>query len=430
MAFTHAIVTQSLTATGGGTTDFTSSGFGTPDAAVLIYNSARSGANPGAGLSCGVGLWDGTNQRGVSVTAADAVGISGTARYQRDDYIAPIGASGSSNWAAGFQASAITDGIRLTMAVDNTTNPRYATVLLLKGISAKVLTFTPNSSQNGTATCASLGFAPGALIALSIGHTANSANSGSARTTGAVFSFGAALSGGTHRMAAWASEHTAADSDPTALFSESRLAAEVAAGALGWSLEVTSWGSDDFTATTRDAGTGGDTVYVLALGGADLAAAIGTITTATSTGAVDTATTGVDPDVLLLAMTASDTAGSIKTDAQASSIGFGFANATVQAGFACVDEDAAATMNAESEYSATDALLIRASTSGTGSVLVSADAAMGAEEFTLDYSVADATARKGWYLALGQAVGGGGGAAVSLLGGLTRSNLTQGRLVA
>ena len=46
MAIETAVIRQALTATLNGTTDFTSSGFGTPTAAVVFMNRAGDGFNP------------------------------------------------------------------------------------------------------------------------------------------------------------------------------------------------------------------------------------------------------------------------------------------------------------------------------------------------------------------------------------------------
>lgn len=409
MAAVYAVVTQALTATASGTTDLTSSGFGTPTAAILLFSSANSTNNPQSSGSIGVGLWDGTNQRGVSVYTEDNVADSNAYRAQRDDYavVAASASSASTVMAFGYTASAITDGLRLTLSVDNTGVQRYCTAILIKGVSAKVTTVTPNATQNSTAASSSLGFAPSLLVATTTGHTGNSPNSGAPQLAPAVISFGAASSDGTHRMSAWSAANVSATAANTALFSETRCVGQIAGGALSWAGEITTWGADTFTVTTRDGGSGSDVFYALALGGADLEALIGTITTATSTGAVDTTTTGIDPAALLLAMTSSDTAGTIKTDSQSNSLSFGAASSTVEAGFALVDEDGAGTINSESSYSSTKTLHMRASASGTTSTLIEADASLGAEKFTLDYTTVSGTARKGWYLALGTPSSGG-----------------------
>lgn len=405
MAQAVAVVNATLTATGSGTTDFTSSGFGTPTAAIIVMSLANTGSNPQAGAALSIGFWDGTNQCSHSINSFDAQGTSVTYRTSRNDYAA-VNVVSSTGWSLGFQASSITDGIRLTMAVDNTSAQRYATVILLKGVSAKIARLTLNSTVNSTATTGSLGFAPTAAIVLGSGTAGNTANSGSSQRASALLSFGAATDDGTHRMLAWTSESNTATATLTALYSETRAAAQVFGGAENWSAEVTAWGSDDLTMTSRTAGSGGDDVDILCLGGADLSLLLGTLTTATSTGSVDVATTGIDPDAVLLCL-GNTSSTTIASDGTASGISVGISDGTTHGSYAIVDEDAADTTNAESAYSSSNAVQSRTSASGTASDLVVGAVSMGSELFAVNYTTVSGTARKGWWLAFGPAAGGG-----------------------
>ena len=406
MAQSVAVVNATLTATASGTTDFTSSGFGTPSAAIVIVGNGNTTNNPQAGLGLSIGLWDGTNQCVHSISAFDALGTSSAFRVSRNDYIAAINST-TTAWGIGFQASAApSDGIRLTMAVDNTGAQRYATVILLNGVSAKIVRLTLNSTVNGTATTGSLGFAPTAAIVLGSGMSGNSPNSGSAQTASALMSFGAATDDGTHRMLAWISENAAATATLTALYSETRAAAQVVGGAESWSAEVTAWGADDLTMTSRTAGSGGDDVDILCLGGADLSLLLGTLTTATSTGSADVTTTGIDPAAVLLCL-GNTSSTTIASDATASGISVGISDGTTHGGYADVDEDAADTTNTESAYSSANAVYSRTSASGTASNLVVGAVSMGTGKFSVNYTTVSGTARKGWFLAFGPASGGG-----------------------
>ncbi len=404
MAQTTAVITQSLP-NAAGSVDFTSSGFGTPTAAIILYGDANTTNNPQASSGIGVGFWDGTNVRTMSLWAQDGAAATLAKRIARTDVAAAI-ANGGSTWSCSYTISNITDGVRLTLSTDNTTLDRYATVILLAGVSAKVLSLTTNATVDTGTTSASLGFAPDLILTTCIGFTGQTPNSGTTQTSTGLLSFGLAASDGTHRMSAWQILQSASVETVSAYFSEAYCAGQLSATAIDYGIEITAWGSDDFTATSRIAGTGSDLIYVLALGGADLSFLAGTITTATSTGAVDTTTTGIDPSAVLLGMTAVDTAATIKTDSQASSFSIGAASSTVNGGFAAVDEDNAGTSNADSAYSATKALYLRTSASGTSSDLVAADVTPATGKFTTNYTTVSATARKGWYLAFGTASGG------------------------
>ena len=422
MAQNVAVVNATLTATGSGTTDFTVSGFGTPSAAIVIVGDAASGFNPQASAGVSVGFWDGTNQCVHSIRAFDALGTTSTYRLSRNDYAAAFVGT-SSTWSAGYSASAITDGIRLTMGVDNTSAQRFATVILLSGVSAKITRLTLSSSTNGTATTGSLGFAPTAAIVLGSGLAGNTAASGSTQSANALLSFGAATSDGAHRMIAWASSDSTATATVTSLYSETRLASQVSAGTDSWSAEVTTWGADSLTMTSRTGGSGGDDVDILCLGGADLSLLLGTLTTATSTGSADVTTTGIDPDAVLLCL-GNTSSTTIASDGTASGFAVGASDGTTHGGYALVDEDAADTTNTESSYSSANAVYSRTSSGGTASDLVVGAVSMGAEKFSVNYTTVSGTARKGWFLAFGPASVGASGRTGSLsatLGALTSS---------
>jgi hypothetical protein len=391
MAQKAAVVRATLGSTLNATTDFTSSGFGTVSAAIIIASSANTGANPDSNLGFHVGFWDGTNQRASLITAVDAGGTTATARMSDDSY-AVVG-TGPSGWAA----SAITDGIRLTLNPDATSIGRYCTVILLGGISAKVLTFTPNATQNSTQASASLGFAPKLVFFTSIGNTTADTASG---TLEAQLSFGFAADDTTHRMVAFSSKHGAADEDATIQYSETRAVGQVVSGSLVWSGEVTTFGADTFTMTTRDGGTSSDVTFALALGGTDLSFDTGTLTTLTSTG-TDVISTGIAPDAVL-AMLSTVASTTIAADSTANGFMVGMADDTNEYSHSVFVEDGAATTNAESIASASNLINLDSSSSGSRTDLVTGTVAFDADSFDVTYSAVSGTARKGWWVAFGR----------------------------
>ena len=205
-------------------------------------------------------------------------------------------------------------------------------------------------------------------------------------------------------MIAWASSDSTATGTITSLYSETRLASQVSAGTESWSAEVTTWGADSLTMTSRTGGSGGDDVDILCLGGADLSLLLGTLTTATSTGSADVTTTGIDPDAVLLCL-GNTSSTTIASDGTASGISVGASDGTTHGGYASVDEDGADTTNAESAYSSSNAVYSRTSSGGTASDLVVGSVSMGAEKFSVNYTTVSGTARKGWFLAFGPASG-------------------------
>lgn len=393
-----------MTATGAGTTDFTKASFGAVAAAIIIVCEANSTNNPEADAELSIGFWDGTNQRVAMVHDEDNQANSVTGRGS-DDAFAVMTQDASGSY---YTASAITDGIRLTLTTDNTTLQRFCTVILLGGVSAACGTFTPNATQNATQASASLGFAPELIFFLSVGATTADV----AVSTQGIWSFGFAASDGTHRQMAWGNSHNQALADNNLLYSETRCVGQVFGGAISWSGEVTTFGADTFTMTTRDGATGSDVCFYLALGG-DLSFDCGTLTTPTSTG-VDTINTDVAPDAILLALTTASSTG-VKTNSEANGTMVGLADADGEFSHNISIEDAATTMNTNSAAQAAAVLDLDSSSGGTRTDLCDATvSSLGATSFALNYSAVDATARKGFWVAFG-AAGGGGGDTTSML---------------
>ena len=397
MAQNVAVVRAGLTATGGGTTDFTSTGFGTPTAAIIIACNANTTNNPEVNFSLSIGFWDGTNQRAIGVSALDNVATTDTFRISDDSYgLLPIG--GATN---AYTISAVTDGIRLTFSVDNTGLSRYATVILLSGVSAKALTFTPNATQNSTTESASLGFAPKLVFFTTIGDTtADVAIEGICS-----MSFGVAAADGTHRMLGFGSVDNAADETATIQYSETRCVGDAYNNTLSWAGEVTTFGADTFTMTTRDGASGSDVCFALALGGADLSYDLGTLTTPTSTG-VQTTATDISPDAVL-AMLSTATSTTIETGSGANGMMLGMSNGTDQFTHTMFVEDGAATTNTGSVATATKFIDLDSSSGAARTDLVVGTVTMDTDSFDIDFTTVDATARKGWWVAFGAAAAGG-----------------------
>lgn len=400
MAQTVKVVRNTLSATSGGTADFTSSGFGTPTAAIIIVGEANTTNNPSNGAGIGVGFWDGTNQRVVSVFDEDNQSTTITRRNSDDSYGAKLTDSAATPAVAAYTISAVTDGIRLTLSVDNTTVERYCTVILLAGVSGVSGTFTPNATQNNTQESASLGFAPKLVFFASIGDTVADRDS----QTNAILSFGFAEQGGTHRAVLWGAVSGAADEAATVKYSEDRCVGQAFNGTLTWAGEVTTFGVDTFTMTTRDGASGSDVCFYLALGG-DVSFDCGTLTTRTGTGD-DVNATDIAPDALLLMLSGASST-TLATDSKANSLMLGMADDDGEFSHNIIVEDAAATSNTASQASATACVDLDSSAAAAKTDLCDATATLNASDFTLNYTVVDGTARKGWWVAFGTAAAGG-----------------------
>ena len=411
MAQETAVVRGTLSATASGTTDFTSSGFGTPTAAIVITCAAYTTSNPAVDAVMSIGFWDGTDQRAVGVQSFDnrSTTVEKRASSDSDGLIFHLGLNHSDTQR--YTISAITDGIRLTNTEDLTSVNRYCTVILIKGVDAKVLTFTPNSTQDGTATTSSLGFEPKAVFAIGLGAT-----TADYEEAHAMITFGAATEDGTERCWLQGHNNNVSVSDCTMLFSEDYHAGQVWSGTDYWHAEVTTWGSDDLTVTTRDAGTGGDVYFMLILGGDDVKVELGTITTPASTG-TDATTTTDEPEALLITMcTCPNT--SLQSNFNAEGVSIGLSDGTNDYCHSAAAQDGADTTNTGSEASATRIVELREDDINTDVANASVDS-FNSTDFTLDWTTVPGTARKGWYASFGKTAAPAGGlkaGTLSLLG--------------
>lgn len=388
-------VVQGLLPAAAGSVDITSSGFGTVAGAIIIACNAASGATPAADCVGSVGFWDGTNQRVMSYASDDAGANSNTSRSS-DDALAVIAAKASGIQAT-YSVASITDGIRLTMVLDATGVQRYVTVILFGGVSVLVGTFTPNATQNATQASDSLGFAPKLAFFATIGTTAADAD----RTSVAVWSFGWAEIGGTHRAMALRYGDGVGTETASQKYWEDRCVGQVSATAVLWSGEVTAWGADTFTMTTRDAATGSVVCFFMALGGADISYDTLTFDTRTTTGDTVLAT-DVTPESVLLTLT-TNASTTIATNAEANGLSFGLADANGQFSHATSVENAATVMSTDSAAQTAAAIDLDSSAAGARTDLCSGTAALNAADVTLTYSTVDGTARKGFGLVFGPA---------------------------
>jgi len=371
-----------------GSTDFTVSGFGTPAAAIVVFGEANSGSNPQVDGGMGIGFWDGTTQNVARNNNVDGGATSDGLRAQVSGLIAY-----SSTLGAEYTISNITDGVRITLTSGASSRDRFATVMLFAGVSAKAGMFTPNATQDSTASSASLGFAPKIVFVTCVGLGGDGSG-----TDHSILTFGfadATMNRGILRS----SELAISDESATIWASETRCCGQLLAGGLTWAGEITTLGADTFTMTTRDGGSGGDTVFYLALGGADCSFDVGTLTTPTATGDSVNAT-DTSPDALLL-MLSTATGTTAHTDSGANGSMVGMATDANEYAVGYQVEDGAATMNCNSAYSSAACLNLDSSSAGSLTHMCDATVTLNSNDFTLNYSAVDATARKGWWVAFG-----------------------------
>ncbi len=400
----YKVLRQSLPTTLGGTVDFTSAGFGIVKAAIAIFcECSVNGLRRNAG-SFGVGFWDGTNQAAVGILAKHNRATSSTFRHSS----VTRGAIKPGNNATEYTFSAITDGVRLTLDVDNTGLSRLCTVSLFGGddVTGVVGDFVAHATQNSTTTEAhGLGVTPDVVFFISIGHSSTGASAD------AVISFGVCFKDSSGHLAQrttlWRSNDAQATSEVVARLETDSAVGQLGSAGLDWTGEITVLDGTNIECTTRDAGSGSDIVYYLALDLAGAGVVIRTLTTPTSTGDDVLASIGFQPSLQIVSLTkaaAVDTTYVDDADANANSLQVGAADGTNQFSSCAVDEDAKDTTKT---FSVANNKLIDLDDSVAGTAANFIDATLSsfdADGRTLNYSVVDGTSRQGWELLLGTQV--------------------------
>lgn len=381
-----------LSGTLGGTTDFTSSGFGTPTGAIIFLSNANTNNNPQDDLNQTVAFWDGTDVRSASVFADDNQTLTRTYRAASTTavHVTKDGAV-----YGGYTISSITDGIRLTMTQDDTDAPRYATVVLFSGVSAKVGSLTASNTLNGTASSGSIGFAPKLAFLLSTGATTDSHNG-----PPAVLSYGFAdRVSGRQGSVQWGLLDNVSTEGIGLQYSETYSTGQTQNSGIDWAGEVTAWGTDTFTLTTRLNISGNDRVFYLALGGADLSFDTGFLSTPTGTGTQSTDTTVAPSAILGAFSTAAGTA--LETDQDANGISYAAASTGNQFSAGSAGRNGVSTTENHSFASTNRFIDIRTIVSDTVTKLVEGTLSFGSDNFSINYTTVDATPRKGWWAAFG-----------------------------
>ncbi len=165
--------------------DYTYSGFGTPDAAIVIISGADSSNNPRDDGIISIGFMDGTDDISWGVGTEDGITTTNSGRRHDSAGIGRVfygesggGGSGSTT-LADWDATFITDGIRLSIDNDATTTEFRVHVWLMKGVKNAKALFTKDQTIN-------FGFRPSLVFAGTIGQGVSVGN-----TVHGYMSFGA-----------------------------------------------------------------------------------------------------------------------------------------------------------------------------------------------------------------------------------------------
>jgi len=126
-------VVQGAAPTSATTQDFTSSGFGTPKAAIFLIGRGTANGTVADTFNWGLGFTDGTTSHSASVMCEHNAGVADSKRSQQQGELLHIMSdTGALDGAATFD-SWITDGVRIDWSGNALTNAHLVTCILIGG---------------------------------------------------------------------------------------------------------------------------------------------------------------------------------------------------------------------------------------------------------------------------------------------------------
>lgn len=399
MATKAAVVTGLLPTSG--TRNFTSTGFGTVDAAIVFISQANSTNNPTGPLDYSIGFWDGINsvQHAYTNRSDHAVTTTASRRIQKTSIILNTNAN---NIEA--TASAITDGLQLSVT-GSTGVERYITLIFIGGATDVHLAQLELGTGTSAIDVTAPGFKPSLVFFLSNGNS--SANNGTYDTF-ALSSFGAAHNNSSDTITQGAilgrSDDAVSTSNTFCYASHSIVAGQISVtGTPTWTAAISDFDASGFS-ITPSASTSSDVLSYLAIQLADADDAwVDIIDAATSTGNSSQSGLGFSPDAVGLV---GSLTSSLDSAASGRMICLGAGDASTEQSLICCDEDAVTTTDTSSRADTSNILNLRDQNDGVDAV--ASLGSLDSDGFTLSYSDAASSAWKILAFAIGDSTAGGG----------------------
>lgn len=401
MATSSTVVTnQQLPDTIATPKDFTSSGFGSPDAVLLFSSIANLTANPFVtGTQFTIGFWDGTNDYSAGISALSGIVTTNTKRTMSLTDIAALPSINQSNHNLRASASAITDGFRATLTEDNTTLNRYASAVFLKGLTNKYVGYHDMDNTTNANNITAPGFKPDLVLFLGIG------NATALDETAGIFSFGAAHNNSSDVISQGCVSVSSKDNVNTTVSnsyaSNTKCLAEIYDDVVDRTFTASDFDASGFSITQSAVST--NRILYIALEFADPDDVyVGIVDSATGTGNTSYTGTGFTPQTLILGQTMC-TAVDTLSDEGFFAVGVSSGSGNQQC-LDYVDEDGVTTPDAESQRDASNILRIKDDTPAVDAV--AALSSFDSDGWTLNYSDGSASARKMLAIAFGEAPAG------------------------
>ena len=396
MATTFAIV-EAAASTSSSTQDFESSGFGQPDAAIIISNGATSNDGTIADMwRYSIGFTDGTNSRCAFSAARHNRASTSTFRGGVQGVLAHFGDSlfGSEECLADFD-SWLTNGIRFSWS-NNPSSAFRVVVVLIKGGDFSV--GDQDTPSSGTGSVTNLGFEPQTVFFTSSRTSgADFSSTSTRRASHGAWSFGVANDNGSsidQGSLNWLELQSQAAGAPAVDLLQDGMLANPGGGSSGERFSVEDFRATDNGAFTYriDSGSSSKPCAYLACRWDGNSAHVGFDDTPTSTGENAYTDPGFSPVFGLIVASTMDAAG-YANDSDAGAVALSaFTGTTDRHSFSVASEDAADTTNTQSVADSTNALNVDLDT-GAGGYLADLSS-LDSSGFTLDYTATDSTARK------------------------------------
>jgi len=404
------------------TKSFESSGFGTPQAAIIITSMANTTNNPADDSIIGISFTDGTTTQGMSASAEDNQGTTDTYRADSARASLLVDIDGVGTVVAGNFDSWATNGITIDFTTVDGGLAYYLTVILIKGctdydVSRLQLTTTGVNDFTG------IGFKPNLVLTAGVAYNASGIG------TQAVINFGAAHNNssdsvsqgcvayynGAGQTSAVAGTITRNDACLVQIFSDSQAYAGTAQDfdANGFSINTgaDSPGNDYFIAMSLDTGdTNGVSVDV--------------VSSPTSTGTWNVEDPAFEPQAVILGMTGGPTVNTLKTDDPVY-LGIGAFDDTTESCSGIASDDGAGTSDEASNHSTSNAVQVYDYISGYAKHSEGSFSSFDSLGYNMSFpTTVNGTARQWLSIAIKAAAAGGPIEELPPIGSLTLTGIT------
>ena len=342
MSIATAVVTGT-TPTSTGTQSFTSSGFGTPQAALVFISEANTTNNPEVNAGIGIGITDGTTHWAIAMEAVSALSTTKARRSHQNLVCTLINSITSVTRLAGAFSAWTTDGITIDFTTVDGSFAHDITVILINGCDNAYVGANVNTS--GVNDITAVGFKPNLVFSL-----CDYAGAGTGTAFQSIVAFGAAHNNSsdvvTQGWVGFSSQHGQGTEVGTSMTDSGACIGVAHAGSEQFSSVAQDFDASGFSYNVT--GGTGDNVYYLALDTGDTdGVSIDVVDSPTSTGTWNVEDPAFEPQLAILGLTAGTVDGTVAT-ADPMNFGLSAFDGTTEACIAIDVDDAATTTDTQS----------------------------------------------------------------------------------